>query len=161
LPDAGFGSGGLTVLVSIQAGMDYPGAVALQSTGKIVVAGQSDRYAGSSWIPSGFVARFTANGALDSGKGAFGDVAQGKAVGYTLSSSSQWFTALAVQPDDRLIVVGGPELVTRYTAAGVLDKTFNGNGYAVLAQAGLGASVVALQADGKIVVAGTSSRESG
>jgi uncharacterized delta-60 repeat protein len=159
-PDAGFGSGGSTAVVSIQAGSDYPDAVALQSTGKIVVAGQSNRYTTNPYYPSGFVARFTASGALDSGKGAFGDTVKGSAVGYALALFSTSYTDLAVQPDDKLIAVGGTDLglvLARYTAAGTLDNTFNGKGYSVLAPAGLnlGARAVALQPDGKIVVAGT------
>jgi uncharacterized delta-60 repeat protein len=172
-PDAGFGSGGWTGF-SVQPGADTASGVALQSTGKIVVAGQSNLLTTSPYNPSTLVARFTAGGAIDSGKGAFGQVVRGQAAGYTLtsftsySSGSQAYVDVAVQPDDKLVAVGSfsndgnnfKPVVARYTATGTLDKTFNGKGYAVLAPAGissLNARAVALQSNGQIVVVGSCS----
>ncbi|MBI3863193.1 MAG: hypothetical protein HY290_14980 [Planctomycetia bacterium] len=172
-PDASFGSGGWTAF-DIQPGSDVADAVGLQSTGKIVVAGYSNSTNTMSTIESAVVARVTASGAIDSGTGGFGQVnGTGKnavPAGYTLTSfgpKTSVFTGLAVQPlDDKLVAVG--EFVTsdnsserlvvaRYTSAGKLDKTFNGSGYTVLAPAGISSlwgHSVALQTDGKIVVAG-------
>lgn len=66
--------------------------------------------------------------------------------------------ASVVQPDGAVVVVGmrtgatpGP-IAMRYTASGVLDPTFDGDGRATLR---VTPADVALQADGKIVVAGT------
>jgi uncharacterized delta-60 repeat protein len=65
---------------------------------------------------------------------------------------------VAVQPDGRVVVIGRTRdavprsLALRYTAAGELDPTFSGDGRAPLRIAD--PSDVALQTDGKIVIAG-------
>ncbi len=167
--DTSFGNGGWNSLNLPARGFDFnlSTEVGLQSSGKIVVAGSS---LGSSGAPTlAEVARFTAGGAVDSGKGAFGQVTKGKAVGYTLTSlgmDEAGFSDLAVQPDDKLVAVGsayttdatsGRLAVARYTASGTLDKTFNGTGYTLFLPAGISnarAVGVALQSNGKIVVTG-------
>ena len=58
------------------------------------------------------------------------------------------------QPDGKLVVVSEFGLVIRLTASGSLDPTFSGDGRVRLAAPLTGASAVALQLDGKIVVAG-------
>jgi uncharacterized delta-60 repeat protein len=161
--DSGFGSGGWNSL-DVRAGdLNAARGVGLQSNGKIIAAGIS--------FTTGFttdpaeVARFTAAGVLDSGKGGFGQVVQGKAIGYTLDTfgptlSHSDFADLIIQPDDKLVAVGsvsGSLIVVRYTASGTLDRTFNGNGYSMFLPAGISLAhglAVALQTDGKIVVAG-------
>lgn len=169
-PDGSFGTGGWTSF-DVQPGSDQANAVGLQSTGKVVVIGSSD----SSMDPftntlSALAARFTASGAIDSGKGGFGQVVKGKAKGYTLSTFGARynpFADLAVQPDNKIVAVGdiiadGTNrrlVIARYTAAGILDKTFNGSGYSVLLPAGFSYTTgraVTLQSDGKIVVVGGS-----
>ncbi len=164
--DSGFGGGGWTSLDARAGDFNPAEGVGLQSTGKVVVAGLSIA-SGSSTAE---LARFTAGGAIDSGKGAFGDVVQGKAVGYTLTTFGMplnAFSDLAVQPDDKLVAVGmttpnSPNshslIVARYTASGTLDKTFNGKGYSVFLPAGISdafAGGVTLQSNGKIVVTGS------
>ena len=162
-PDSGFGSGGWSSF-DVQPGWDAARGVGLQSSGKIVVSGN----VGS--LPySAFVARFKANGAIDSGKGGFGKVVQGKATGATVStfgSDSNSFSALAIQSDDKLVAAGcsynpvsdtSKVLVARYTASGALDTTFNGSGYSAFSPpefTSAGVWAIALQSDGKIVTAG-------
>ena len=169
-PDASFGSGGWSKF-DVQSGKYSSGeGVGLQSSGKIVVSGSAWSYPNPS--SSAFVARFKANGAIDSGKGAFGKVVQGKATGATLStfgSPHNGFGDLAVQPDDKIVTVGYNDItgnedyrlvVARYTASGTLDTTFNSTGYNLFLPPGINnprAGEIALQADGKIVVAGTCS----
>lgn len=70
---------------------------------------------------------------------------------------------VAIQPDGRIVVAGqtalGEFALARYTANGVLDTSFNGTGKVATAPSGScsgQARALALQADGKIVVAGTS-----
>jgi uncharacterized delta-60 repeat protein len=152
--------------IDVRPDDNYPpaSAVALQSTGKIVVAGIS--WGGSATLPA-VLARFTASGAVDGGKTGFGKVVQGKAPGYTLSTfggHQNDFNDLVIQPDDKIVVVGGSYsdptgglLVARFTASGVLDTTFNGSGSTVLLPAGLTyarAFGITLQSDGKIVIVG-------
>ena len=167
-PDSSFAGGGST-LINIRAGADRAFGVGLQSTGKIVVAGLSTGSTTSAYNQSCLVARFTTGGVIASGNGGFGQYVLGKPAGYALTSFGakyQQYSDLAVQSDDKLVAAGviypdgstGQLVVVRYTATGSLDKTFNGKGYFVLAPAGIssGASSVALQPDGKIVVVGTS-----
>ncbi len=68
---------------------------------------------------------------------------------------------MALQPDGRILVAGsvasGGFLVARLFANGDLDPSFGGTGYVTLAfpEGSAGASAVALQSDGKVVVVGT------
>lgn len=155
--DGGFGDGGWTSLfVGATFQQSVPG-VGLQSTGKIVVSGSSSGASFPSF--AGNVARFTTTGFVDAGKGAFGQVVKGTAIGYTtFGYPNAIFNRLAVQPDDRIVAVGSwvgsGLLVARYSANGTLDKTFNGRGYSLPLSAGTSASEVLVQGDGKIVVIG-------
>ena len=144
--DATFGDGG-----KVTTGI-YAHAVALQSDGKIVVAGYSG---GNSAL-----ARYTAAGELDA---AFGD---GGKVTTDFDSGSDQANAVAVQSDGKIIVtwLSVPPRsnhdfgLARYTAAGELDAAF-GNGGKVATDFDSGydrANAVAVQSDGKIVVAGHS-----
>jgi uncharacterized delta-60 repeat protein len=82
--------------------------VALQSDGKIVVAGT-------------VLARFLPNGRLDTSFGG-GD-------GFVESSASSFGTGLAVQPDDKILVTHlRDDRVSRFTADGVPDTTFGTGG---------------------------------
>ena len=174
-PDTTFGSGGWTGF-DVQPGTDEAAAIGLQSSGKIVLAGNSNSASPSTaGTQSALVARFKVNGAIDSGTGGFGQQVAKKPAGYTLTSTGAKYTsynAIAVQPDDKLITVGHNNysdgssrlVVARYTASGMLDKTFNQNGYNVYAPAGISnvaALDVALQSDGKIVVVGSSRSSDG
>src|SRR5438045_104412 len=72
-------------------------------------------------------------------------------------------TGMALQPDGKIVVTGwsvlGNQIVARYKADGALDRTFGDNGI-VITHIGqrewtTGESV-AIQADGRIIVAGDS-----
>jgi uncharacterized delta-60 repeat protein len=73
---------------------------------------------------------------------------------------SNWIVnSMALQPDGKIVVTGSTAhslLVMRYLPNGALDITFSGDGIATLAhpQFDIGGNGVAIQADGKIVVAG-------
>ncbi len=178
--DSGFGNAGWNSLdPAFYDGYDPAMGVGLQSTGKVVVTGRTTTGSLSSATPSSAaVARFTASGAIDSGKGAFGQIVKGKASGYTLSTygfTRNIFFDLTVQPDDKLVAVGKAFtdansqrlIVARYTASGNLDTTFNGNGYSVFLPAGISTAsgqAVALQSINgvvKIVVSGFSTGTDG
>lgn len=133
---------------------DKANAVAVQSDGKVVVAGTSNQN-GNARIA---VARWNANGTLDPTFGTGGTILQ------VLVGGDSGFDIL-LQPDGK-IVVGGTTagntgninfVVLRYTTAGVLDSTWGVSGVATTDFAGghdvLGG--IALQSDGKIVAAGT------
>jgi len=182
--DTGFGTGGWgSVRVSPYG--QFPYGVGLQSTGKVVVGGYTYTNGTLGTTGSAVLARFTSSGTIDSGKGGFGQVGSGnRATGYTMTAfgaQNAEFKDLAIQPDDKVVVVGDftPDqtfpasndaqvIVARYTAAGILDTTFNGGGYSVLTLPGIKytslpfyPTAVALQGDGKIVVVSTAQDTNG
>ncbi|MFB7055450.1 calcium-binding protein [Streptomyces vinaceus] len=96
-PDSGFGSGGRT-------SVHFPGdggganALALQPNGKIVIAGQADDPNSQEANDFG-VARFNANGTVDTGFG--GD-------GFVVTGFQDWDEArgVLVQPDGKIVAAG-------------------------------------------------------
>lgn len=159
--DAGFGAGGLGRFDITLTTSEQATSLAVQSNGDIVLAGNAS-------LP--VVASFTSNGVIDSGKSGFGTVLQGKATGYNLATYAPYgsFSDVVVQSDNKVVVVGAVKfsdadtnslIVARYTAAGILDTSFNKIGYSTLRPAGItstSAHGVVLQSDGKIVVVGSS-----
>jgi uncharacterized delta-60 repeat protein/LPXTG-motif cell wall-anchored protein len=133
---------------------DTANAVAIQSDGKIVVAGTS----GSSGDFA--VVRYTTSGALDTTFDTDGKVTTD--IGTNTNDTAN---AVAIQSDGKIVVAGtsgspGDFAVVRYTTSGALDTTFDTDGK-VTTDVGTNtndtAKTVAIQSDGKIVVAGTSS----
>lgn len=154
--DPSFDGDGRTV-TSIGTTDDYGYGVALQTDGKIVVTGSCLNG------PNNGIAlvRYNSDGTLDASLDGDGTVVT--TVGAGLSEAF----AVAVQPTGKILVAGrsyfpsgpsnGTGVVLRYTASGSLDPTFVGSGYAVVPiQAGFQNDFfgIALQADGRIVVAG-------
>lgn len=104
----------------------------------------------------------SAPGDLDLTFAGFG--AGGKVVTSTIPISD-FLYKMALQPDGKILVTGqtGPlPLVMRYLPDGTLDGTFSGDGMAtIMTVYPSAAKDVALQADGKIVVAGRSDSNGG
>jgi uncharacterized delta-60 repeat protein len=130
-------------------------AVDAQRDGKLVVVGAS----GNDTSSSVAVARYTVSGMLDP---AFdGD---GRATASLTSTSAQYGYAVAVQPDGKILAAGtvlgtGNSLdfvLFRFNGNGSLDQSFDGDGkVATDFERGVdSASGMALQPDGKIVLAG-------
>jgi len=149
--DPTFGRGGA---VRLDLGKrEFANGVAIQGDGKIDVAGLQNRLGSSD---SALVAaRFTAAGALDP---SFGQGAGFQAVG-----SADDGEALVLQPDGKLVVSGSRAttptntdmLVDRFDTDGALDPSFGSGGSAALDfHANEFGSAVALEPNGKIVVAG-------
>jgi uncharacterized delta-60 repeat protein len=156
--DPTFGTGG-KVTTAVGATYDQAYGVALQSDGKIVVAGLS----GSANFNTNLaVARYHPNGSLDSTFGGGGTITTDLAYPFDMANS------VAVQPDGKLLVTGisrfGPTGMTlvRYQADGSLDLAFGTGGKVVTpididAASGVGGAEgrrVLVQLDGKIVVSG-------
>jgi uncharacterized delta-60 repeat protein len=146
------GDGKQTVQLSTRE--DRAMAVALQSDGRIVVAGYAHPLNATD---SDFaLTRLTSGGALDdSGPTAFG--AGGKVV-TDMGSGSDVAEGVAVQGDGRVVAAGAGGAkgfnLARYTAAGVLDSTFDLDGK-LGAPAGEGGRATAVAAPGsKILAAG-------
>ncbi len=111
------------------------------------------------------LARFTTAGDLDPSFGPVGDDAIAGQVWVELGLGGDKARELAVDASGRYVVAGvnatlpASFLVARFTAAGALDTGFDGDGFAEhnigLTQVG-GASALALQPDGRILVGGNS-----
>lgn len=153
--DASFGSGGIvTTTVGPLSSTAY--AVVLQPDGKLVAAG-SGRIGASDQIA---IVRYLGDGSLDPTFGGGTGV-----VTTDVASGSDVAFALALQPDGKLVaagwaVTGGnyDVAVVRYLADGTLDTTFDGDGRALLDYGSTldTATSVAVQPDGRVVVAGRS-----
>jgi uncharacterized delta-60 repeat protein len=137
---------------------DHDGAfaVALQPDGKVVAAGFSF---GTPTLEEEFaLARYSSDGALDPTFGTGGEVTT------DFNSFDDGASAVAVQPDGKIVAAGGsfPSPTTtdfalaRYEPNGALDLAFGTGGMVTTDFAGAYdlAEDVALQPDGKIVAAG-------
>ncbi|NUM46498.1 MAG: tandem-95 repeat protein [Anaerolineales bacterium] len=148
-PDATFSGDGI-VTTSIGPLADVAYAVALQTDGKIVVAGSSDN--GTFDIFA--LARYTTSGTLDATFGTGGVVTT------TIAGARASASALVIQPDGKIVVTGdanGVFTVVRYTSTGALDATFDTDGIATTTFGNTDqATALTLQPDGKIVVVGMS-----
>jgi len=154
--DPSFGGTGGVVTHALD-GFNYATGVAVQSNGQIVVVGYGlDPVAIPNFI---FVARYNADGSLDPsfGNGGITRDPFGGSVGTT--------PVVAVQNDGEIVIAdysasGGINevMVAGYTPAGTLDPAFGSAGTtALLIESHDTVSAVAIQPDGKIVVAGTDS----
>jgi uncharacterized delta-60 repeat protein len=161
--DSGFGSGG-KVVTDFFGARDQAFSVALQPDGKIVVAGRANT---SFEVQSDFaLARYNPDGSLDTSFGS-----GGKVTTEFSGSSDGEATALALQPDGKIIVAGsafgsssspmpGSDFaLVRYNPDGSLDSTFGAGGKLTTDFFGLSdmASGIAIQSDGRIIAAGTAS----
>lgn len=148
--DPTFGNGGIvTTDFGDQPGsgnLASPNAVAIQSDGKIVVAGGSP---GSDGFPVPTLARYNTNGSLDTAFGSNGIVT-------TPSIIDNAFTAMVLLSDGKILAAAGgfsADLV-RYTSSGAIDTSFGTNGIVSIdfisgpQQCGL-----AVQPDGRILFA--------
>jgi len=149
--DPSFGQGGLAL---VSAGF-YPEDIALLPDGKILGGGRGGAL---------MLARFQADGSLDPSFGTGGIAAND--VPNDIEVFEVFGEAMAVQPDGKIILAGSvdlsplsngwPYMVARHHPDGSLDTSFGTNGI-VLTEIGPyldWSEAVALQPDGKIVLAG-------
>ncbi|QJR13383.1 InlB B-repeat-containing protein [Usitatibacter palustris] len=145
--DATFGTNGV-VAASVSGADSRAYAMVLQADGKIVVAGAANNSS-----PQWLVTRFNANGSPDTG---FGN--GGKTLVATVAGAGS-VQGLALQSDGRIVMTGTTNsefAVARLTTSGLLDATFGSGGVTVTALPGDNwAYALAVQADDRIVVAGT------
>jgi len=151
--DTSFNATGRAI-TAIGASYDFAKALALQPDGKIVAAGVCSNSSNEDFC----LARFLTSGALDTSFGTGGKVLS--AIGASHDDSS----ALAIQPDGKIVAAGGCRdgshhldfCLARFLTSGALDTSFNTTGTVITA---IGASndvayALAVQPDGKIVAAG-------
>jgi uncharacterized delta-60 repeat protein len=157
--DQSFGSGGLTITTFGDPASEA-NVVLLQSDGKIILVGYSG--AGSySELNDFAIARYTSNGSLDP---TFGNGGKLKTHFEGDTNTGTRGADAVLQPDGKLIVAGQykTELVqrqfalARYNTNGDLDTSFGNDGKVttLLGQFNAYAQAIALQSDGKIVLAG-------
>ena len=149
-------------MVTTQVGTlwDLGRPMVLQADGKIVVGGAVRVGGGGGQYDFGVV-RYNTDGSLDTAT--FGG-GTGKVV-TPLGTGNDWGNDLVIQPDGKIILVGGSVNASidvglvRYNANGTLDGSFGAGGKVMTDLRGAedwGAAVVR-QPDGKIIVAGHSS----
>jgi uncharacterized delta-60 repeat protein len=149
--DNDFGIDGI-VITGLGGLYDLPRSVAIQTDGKIVVAGSSGGFTDSSIA----LVRYNTDGSLDDSFGTNGKVT-------TAINTGSGGTSVAIQPDGRIVVAGssnnGPDsdfALARYNTDGSLDNSFSVDGKVTTdfgTDDDYGYSV-AIQPDGKIVVCG-------
>ena len=156
--DTSFNGSGY-VITSLGGTLDTVTALAIRSDGKIVAAGYVNPPTGGG--TRFVVLRYHSNGTLDTSFGVSG-------IATALIGFQSRGRALAIQSDGKLVVVGdsatsnyGDFAAARFTADGSLDPLF-GTGGTLWTSVGIGKSIdtarsVAIQPDGKIVVAGDTS----
>jgi uncharacterized delta-60 repeat protein/LPXTG-motif cell wall-anchored protein len=149
--DTTFGTSGITTTNITQYA--FSNSAAVQVDGKIVVVGQhSPSGNGGSFL----IARYNANGTLDATFGTNG-------ITVTSFGTSESAKSVVIQADGKILVAGYSDAVNtisdfavlRFNANGILDTSFGTNGITTtnLGSYDTGYSM-ALQADGKILVAG-------
>jgi uncharacterized delta-60 repeat protein len=157
--DRNFGSDGIAHAVVGSGFYNYPNALALQGDGKIVAAGVgSDTSGNDNWG----VARWDGDGTLDQTFGQSGVV---------VTKAGNWAAAVAVQLNGKIVTAGDTyspggsgsgSMVTliRYLTNGDLDLAFGKDGIVTTAYGDDAYNygvALALQPDGKVLVAGNSS----
>jgi uncharacterized delta-60 repeat protein len=145
--DSSFGTNGLATTSAVGEWHDltaYPVADPGGNAGKLVAVANEG------------VARYNANGTLDTSWGGTGIVAD---------PAGPYVFNVAIQPDDRVLVSGnnaGQFALVRYNADGSLDGSFGSGGVVTtLIGASSSGSGVAVQPNGNIVQAGSSTTASG
>ncbi|MDX3248117.1 calcium-binding protein [Streptomyces sp. ME18-1-4] len=149
--DTSFGTGGLVTTDFGTGSSDEASGVALQSDGKIVLAGSSD----SGGTEDFALARYNTDGSLDTTFGTGGKVT-------TSFGGNEFADGVVVQTDGKIVAAGFTNAggtqdfaLARYNTDGSLDTTFGTGGKIVTNFGGDDVALgVALQTDGKIVAAG-------
>lgn len=166
-PDDSFGGGGL-VITPIRVFAEI-NDLAIQSDGKIVVAGDATFTSAPKPNGGGTLVRYNTDGSRDD---TFGDNGVTQARSADLPGSQTISPrSVAIQMDEKIVVagacVGGSALrfcVTRYNADGSIDNTFDGDGLVITDfdfHSSAVAEGVSIQPDGRIIAAGHSSGSNG
>ena len=139
-PDPSFGTAGVVIY-----GVDrtVPVGVAIQPDGKILVGSTAGANADGGGTA---LARFNSNGSVDSSFGTGGHVE-------LLFSGIARSAAIALQQDGKILMIGNNALA-RVDSNGQLDTSFGTGGLSALPFSG--AAAIAVQSDGKILIASSS-----
>lgn len=145
--DTTFGSGGFAASKSLNSGPGILSVMALQADGKILVTG------------GGLLGRYTSTGQLDPSFGTNGIAALNASVatGIAVQADGKILVTTGVGPQSELFAAPilpspGAGAIARYNSNGTLDTNFGVSGQAACVSS---ASGLAIQSNGRIVVAGT------
>ncbi|PYT00621.1 MAG: hypothetical protein DMF63_06185 [Acidobacteria bacterium] len=137
---------------------DVAVTVSLQSNGKLVAVGYTGNDANSIVTYNAAIARYNADGSIDTSLDSDGKLVSD--IGFQNSTAR----AMAIQSDGKTVVAGytfngvdNDFSVIRYTTDGFLDPTFDGDGRVIVPiyEGNDVANAIAIQPNGKIVVAGS------
>ena len=151
--DTDFGEAGI-VTTDIDNKDDKANALLLQSDGKILLGGSTEKETGSDFI----LVRYKADGTLDASFGREGVVT------IAIHAGTDVIYDMALQQDQKIVVVGTSFIGTtpayalaRVHPSGQLDPSFNFDGIVVekIGLAGGAGRSLVIQSDGKMVVAGS------
>lgn len=143
--DNSFGTNGYS-----EASHMWNASAVLQSDGKIVVLGRFLDVDNNYWFS---VARYHPDGSFDNSFDGDGKLLLNLGEG-------EFPTSIAIQNDGKILVAGGVSgfdfVIARLNPDGSLDNTFDGDGkvFTVFNSGGGRANAIALQSDGKIILAG-------
>ena len=160
--DLSFGDSGIVIHEDPDASAEARTMAIQQDDGKILVGGRV--YNTSNYREDVIVERYSEDGVLDSGFGVNGTFT------YDSGNAEEAYD-LVVQPDGKILVAGYIDqfnagndnfLVMRLEPDGTLDTGFGDNGIAAVNTSVYGdnATAIALQPDGKIIVAGNTNNGS-
>jgi len=153
--DNTFGTNGI-VVTPVGTGDEYGLCIAIQADGKILLAG----YSGNSGNEDIALVRYNVNGTLDTSFDSDGKVLTPIGAG----TDAAW--SLTIQQDGKILLGGWSNdgsqdnfALVRYNTDGSLDANFDGDGKVVtpVGSGGSSGRGVAVQSDGKIVLAGIAS----
>lgn len=161
--DTSFGTDGVVTTDINASSRDFVTGMAVQDDGKVVLVGNASPVVGGASEADFALVRYNADGMLDSSFGS-----GGKVITDISGSSDVPQAGVAVQTDGKLVVAGRATSATpgesfdfavvRYNSDGSLDTSFDGDGIVTtdFPSGGSEETVggVAIQSDGKIVVAG-------
>lgn len=165
--DASFGNNGIDTFTISKLLPAYSfitfSALAIQADGKILAAGTAGYLSGTFFLSDVLIMRFKADGKIDSSFGTNGHTLTSITSSSGLSIDDAF--DIKIQADGKIVLAGQSYdytkhsmLATRYNSNGLPDNSF-GTGGVVLTAAGTSddeAFGLAIQADGKIVMAGES-----
>jgi uncharacterized delta-60 repeat protein len=146
--------------------INYAYAAAIQSDGKILLAGYSNNSINDEFA----LARYNTDGSLDNTFGTSGTIREHISGG---DKSGDRANSIALQSDGKIVAAGysttssGPAFaIARFNTNGSFDSTYGTNGSTISHISGGGnsediANTVVIQSDGKIVAAGQSMDSSG
>ena len=152
--DTSFGEDG-SVSLQIAAGIDDGNGLAVQDDGRILIVGSTGQMTPGPEDNDAFIARLTADGTLDETWGETGVVRASFNGGV-----NQMGQAVAVQDDGKVILLGQMEpigmWIGRYLPDGTEDEAFAFTEWPGTAVGRGSPLAIAVQVDGKIVIAGQS-----